>query len=235
MQGPVEQELADCPRLRHEVAALVEGHLGLARALASRYARRGEPVEDLEQVAMLALVKAARRFDSTRGVPFAGYATPSILGELKRHFRDRAWTMRVPRSTQDRYLQVVAERDALAHEQGAVPTVAAIAERLGCSTEDVIDAMEAGDNYRPASIEALSGARRDRLPSDEGGFEHAIDRVGLVAAMARLDDEERRVLALRFVDDWPQRRIAAELGVSQMHVSRLLDRLFVRLREDLRG
>ncbi len=218
------------PPLTPAEAALVEEHIGLARHLAGRYARRGESSDDLEQVAMLALVKAARRFDPARGIPFVGYAGPSVLGELKRHFRDRTWAMRVSRSMQELYLQAKATRDSLVEETGVVPTVAEIAARLRCSPEEVMEAMEAGHNYRPASLEALDEIRSQQLPAASGGYEGALDRHRLGELITTLSDEERHVLKRRFFDEWTQRTIADELGVSQMHISRMLDRLLGRLR-----
>jgi len=214
-------------------AALVQEHLGLARHLAARYQRRGETPEDLEQVAMLALVRAARRYDPSRGVPFSGYATPSILGEIKRHFRDRAWSMRVPRPLQELYLQAKAARDEMAHETGVVPTLPELADRLQCSTEHLLEAMEAGSNFRPASIDGLDEVRSQQLPSAEGGYERVLDHHRLGELLPRLSPAERRILQLRFVDERTQSSIAEELGVSQMHISRTLERILTKLRSGM--
>lgn len=219
--------------LTAEQVALVEDHRSLALALARRYDHRGERLDDLQQVAQLALVGAARRWRVDRGVPFAGFATPSILGELKRHFRDRSWSMRVPRSTQERYLRVVAEREAFVAEHGSVPTVRDLAARLCCEVEGVVEAVEAGENFRAASIDDPLGPARESMPSSDGGYDGMLERQDLAAALSELGEESQYVVKRRFVDEWPQRRIADELGVSQMYISRLLARVLVQLRAGL--
>lgn len=212
---------------------LIESHLGLARHLAARYQRRGEAAEDLEQVAMLALVRAARRYDPQRGVPFAGYATPSILGEIKRHFRDRLWTMRVPRPLQELYLQAKAARDEVTLHTGVAPTLPELAERLGCRVEDLVEAMEAGSNFRPASIDGLDEVRSQQLPAADGGYDRVLDQQRLGELLPLLSPVERRIIQLRFVEERTQSSIAAELGVSQMHISRALDRILTKLRDNM--
>lgn len=211
---------------------LVERHLALARALAHRFSHRGEPSDDLEQVAMLALVKVARRYDRERGVEFATYATTSIVGELKRHFRDRAWMLHVPRSTQEMYLRVKQAREAVAHQFGEAPTVAQIAAYLAVSDEDVLEAMEAGSSYWPASLDMVTGDedRPIQIPVLDDSFERVLNRQRLRDVLPQLDQREQFVLKLHFFDGWTQQRIAAEIGVSQMQVSRLLARTLAKLR-----
>lgn len=218
------------PPSRDWEAGLIEAHLGLARHLAARYQRRGEASDDLEQVALLALVRAARRFDPSRGTPFAAFATPSVLGELKRHFRDRVWGVRVSRPTQEVYMRAKAARDDLIAETGQVPTVAEVADRLAISVESVISAMEAGQNFRPASLDGLEEARSHELPASDGGFDLALDRQRLGELVPYLDPDERLILRLRFYEERTQREIAARLGVSQMHISRSLERILTKLR-----
>lgn len=212
---------------------LVRDNLELAQRLSHRYRRRGESEEDLEQVATLALVAAARRFEPDRGIPFVGYATPCILGELKRHFRDRSWGMRVPRALSELYLAVRSARDEILGETGTAPTIPQLAERLECSTEEVLEAMEAGRNFRPESIDGLGEAQSRRLPSSESDEDRILDRHRLAELLPGLQPDERRMLHLRFVESRTQTSIAAELGVSQMHVSRTLDRVLRRLRHQM--
>jgi RNA polymerase sigma-B factor len=216
-------------------AELVEGHLRLAWSLARRFAHHRERREDLEQVAMLALVKAARRFDPSRDIAFATYATASILGELKRHFRDKTWMMRVPRSLQELFLSVKQTREELGHELGCSPSASQVAQRLGITEEAVLDALEAGDNYWPESLETShvdDDAPRD-IPFVEGAFERSLNRQCLSALLPQLDQREQLILKRLFFDQKTQREVAAEIGVSQMQVSRILNRTIGQLREDL--
>jgi RNA polymerase sigma-B factor len=223
----------EVPPPRPFEADLIREHLGLAKHLAARYHRRGEATDDLEQVAMLALVRVARRYDPDRGIPFSGYATPSILGELKRHFRDRAWGMRVPRPLKELYLQAKALRDEIVGETGRVPTMPELADRLGCTTEDLLEAMEAGHNLRPASIDGLDEVRARQLPSADGGYERVLDHHRLAQLLPTLSPDERRIIELRFVEERTQLSIAGELGVSQMHISRTLERIVRKLRSGM--
>jgi RNA polymerase sigma-B factor len=213
-------------------AELVVSHLRLARSLARRFSHHGEPTDDLEQVAMLALVKAARRFDPNRDTAFATYATASILGELKRHFRDKAWMMRVPRSIQELYLQVKDAREELGRTLCCSPTVAQIADHLRVSEEAVLEAMEAGSNYWPASLD-VGGSEDDpvtEVPVIDGSFDRSLERQQLERVLPRLDHREQVILRRLYFDGWTQRRVADEIGVSQMQVSRLLGRTLDRLR-----
>jgi RNA polymerase sigma-B factor len=210
----------------------------LARELALRYRYTDEPIEDLNQVAYLGLLKAIDRFDPDRGTRFTSYAVPTILGELKRHFRDRGWALRVPREMQERVLAVNRESEALAKRLGRSPSVREIAERLGCSVEQVLEAREAATSYEAASLDApVTGIDPDDAPtvadtvgSHEGGYELVELGHAIAGAWRALPDRERRVLRLRFVDDLTQREIGERIGVSQMHVSRLLRRALERLR-----
>jgi RNA polymerase sigma-B factor len=218
-------------------AELTERFMPLARDLALRYRYTDEPVEDLTQVAYLGLLKAIDRFDAGRGTRFTSYAVPTILGELKRHFRDKGWALRVPRDMQERVMAVNKESEILAKRLGRSPSVREIAERLGCSAEDVLEAREAANSYEAASLDApVGGADPDDAPtvsdtigSVDGGYELIESRDAIAGAWRALPERERRVLHLRFVEDLTQREIGDRIGVSQMHVSRLLRRALERL------
>jgi RNA polymerase sigma-B factor len=232
---PDESETPQTLAQRQWQADLVRSHVRLARSLARRFAHHGEPADDLEQVALLALVKAARRFEADRDTAFATYATASILGELKRHFRDKTWMLRVPRSLQELYLAVKEAREELGHELGCSPTIPQLATRLGVSDEAILDAMEAGDSYWPASLDV--GPSEDdyvtEVPVLDGGFDRSLDRQQLRSLLPRLDHREQLILKRVFFDEWTQRQVAAEIGVSQMQVSRLLVRTVAKLRQEL--
>ena len=214
---------------------LVEAHSGLAHRLAGRFANRGEAPEDLVQVAMLGLVKAIDGFDPDRGLRFSTYATPTILGELKRHFRDRGWAVRLPRRVHDLYLNVQHAIDDLAQELQRSPTLQEVAERVCVSVEDVVEAIEAGGLRRSASIDARLGPEDDRsLASSIGDEDPAlagVDRnLTLAAVVQRLPKIEQEILRLRFVEGLTQLEIAQHVGRSQMQISRLLARTLDRLR-----
>ncbi len=213
---------------------LVQSHLNLARSLARRFNHYGDG-EDLEQVAMMALLKAAGRFRPEKGFAFATYATVSIIGELKRHFRDRTWAMRVPRSVQETYLAVKAARDTLGQQLGASPTVQQIAAHLGVTDEAVLTAMEAGDNYSAISLDVPArdgdGAAIDPAV-DDPLLDLALDRRQLELALPRLDRQEMLLVRRLYFDGCTQKQVAAELGVSQMQVSRLGARLLEKLRAE---
>jgi len=214
---------------------LVEAHSGLAHRLAARFSNRGESPDDLTQVAMLGLVKAIDGFDPDRGLRFSTYATPTILGELKRHFRDRGWAVRLPRRVHDLYLTVQHAIDDLAQELGRSPSLPEIAERVCASVDDVIEAIEAGGLRRSASIDARLGPDDERSLSSSLGEEDArlagVDRnLTLAAVVRRLPDVEQEVVRLRFVEGLTQLEIAQRVGRSQMQVSRLLARSLERLR-----
>jgi RNA polymerase sigma-B factor len=213
---------------------LVEDHLGLAHQLARRFANRGETHDDLVQVASVALINAVDRFDPERGVQFSTFATRTIIGELKRHFRDKGWAVRAPRRIQELYLEIGHAVDALAQELGRPPTVQDLAERTGATEESVLEAMEAGQSYRATSIDAPDrdeGSIASRLGEVDVGFGGFEDRQVLMLALQKLPERERRILHLRFVHGLTQSQIAARIGVSQMQVSRLLSASIAKLRE----
>jgi RNA polymerase sigma-B factor len=218
-------------------AVLVERFLPLARQLARRYQRQEEPFDDLFQVACLGLVKAIDRFDLDREVAFSSYAVPTILGEIKRYFRDRTWSVRVPRDLQELALRVdraVGQMSVDLHRQ---PTVRELAERLDVEEEDVLEALEASGAYKATSLEAPRGAEDeagdtlgDTLGTEERGFALAEDRATLERLMRALTPREREVLALRFGRDMTQAEIGEHIGVSQMQVSRIIRQAVARLR-----
>ena len=212
------------PHLKEE---LVQRFLPLARSLALRYRGTPEQLEDLIQVASLGLVKALDGFDLERGKRFKAYATPTILGELRRHFRDRVWELRLPRRLQERTMDVREAAATLSEELGRTPTVAQIAERLELSQEEVLEAFEADSARRTLSLDAPQGhenAEPEPIIERVGGSEPGYNRVEaqLAAENVRLTTQERTVLRLRFEDDLKQREIGRRLGVSQMQVSRIM-------------
>ena len=222
------------PALRDE---LIEAHLGLAEYLARRFANRGEPLDDLVQVASLGLVKAVERFEPSRGLEFTTFATPTIVGELKRHFRDKGWAVRVPRRIQELHLRVSRVIDDLALELGRSPTVQEIAQRAGTTEDEVIEAIDAGSAYRSASLDA-GRSDDDETPvllGQLGGLDpelaRAERRAALSPMLAGLPEREQMMLYLRFYEGMTQSEIAKRLGISQMHVSRLLARSLQQLRE----
>ncbi|MGI8759422.1 MAG: SigB/SigF/SigG family RNA polymerase sigma factor [Acidimicrobiales bacterium] len=216
---------------------LIEAHLGLAEYLARRFSNRGEPLDDLVQVASLGLVKAVERFDPGRGLEFTTFATPTIVGELKRHFRDKGWAVRVPRRVQELHLRVTGVVDELQLELGRSPTVAEIAVRAGTSEDEVIEAIDAGSAYRSASLDAGRGDDEEspgllgQLGELDPELLRAEGRAGLSPLIAELPQREQLMLYLRFYEQKTQSEIANRLGISQMHVSRLLSRSLDRLRE----
>jgi RNA polymerase sigma-B factor len=213
---------------------LVEEHLGLAHQLARRFTNRGEPYEDLVQVASMGLVKSVERFDPERGVEFSTFATRTIIGELKRHFRDRGWAIRAPRRIQELYLALNPTIETLTQRLGRPPTVPEIAEVVDASEESVLEAMEAGQRYRTTSIDApdrQDGTLSNRLGSVDSGYSATDDRLLLALSLADLPERERTIISLRFVEGLTQSEIAARVGLSQMHVSRLLAASLAQLRE----
>jgi RNA polymerase sigma-B factor len=225
------------PAVREE---LVRRHIDFARRLALRYRGASEPFDDLSQVANMGLLNAVDRFDPSRGIPFTAFASPTILGELKRHFRDRVWTVRVPRGLHDRMAEVEKAVAALTKELQRSPSVGEIAERLGLEPIDVLEVMEANHNRRPLSLDRSTGTdEADESPlsewigEDDEGYELAEGRIALETALPHLDERERLVLRLRFVDDLTQSEIAKRIGHSQMHVSRILRHALARIREQI--
>jgi RNA polymerase sigma-B factor len=215
---------------------LITAHMGLAEYLARRFTNRGEPLDDLVQVAALGLLTAFDRFDPERGLEFSTYATPTIVGELKRHFRDKGWSLHVPRDLQERTLAVSRATEVLSTELGRSPNVREVAEHLGCSSEQVLEAQEAAASYEAASLDAPtarddgeSAALVDMLGGEDSSYELVEDRQAIASTWADLPPVERQVLELRFMEDLTQREIGERIGYSQMHVSRLLRRALKRL------
>ena len=220
------------PALREE---LVTAHIGLAEYLARRFTNRGEPLDDLVQVASLGLLKAVDRFDPERGLEFSTYATPTIVGELKRHFRDKGWAVRVPRRVQELHLRLGSVVSVLSQELGRSPTIGEIAQAASVSEEDVLEAIEAGHAYRFTSLDAPSGSDDEgtlatQLGEDDQALIDSEHRVALSPLIARFPPRERTILHLRFFEGLTQSEIAGRLGISQMHVSRLLARSLAQLR-----
>jgi RNA polymerase sigma-B factor len=240
--GELIGELAAMPS-GHPSRALVrdrtiEAWMPLARHLANRYSGRGEPADDLYQVAVLGLIKAVDRFDADRGIEFAGFAVPTIVGELKRHFRDRTWSVRVPRRLQELRLAITGANADLTHTLGRSPTVADIAGYLGISDEDVLEGLEGARAYNSTSLSTPANAEGsmelgDTLGSEDTGFGLAELRIALGPAMATLDTREQKIISLRFYGNLTQSEIARQVGVSQMHVSRLLAKALTKLRTQL--
>jgi RNA polymerase sigma-B factor len=215
---------------------LVERTLPLARTLARRYANKGEALDDLEQVAALGLVKAIERFDLEREVRFTTFAVPTIAGEIKRHFRDRGWMVRVPREVQELSARLTMQRERLTRELGRSPTVPELAQAAEAGIEQVLEALGAADAYRALSLDEPLGDGLEALDSLGGpdvGFERVEQRHLLRSGLEHLPAREREILHLRFYEGLTQREIARRVGVSQMHVSRLIRRSIDALREQL--
>jgi RNA polymerase sigma-B factor len=213
---------------------LAERMLPLARSLARRYVGKGEPLDDLEQVASVGLLKAIDRFDVSRNVRFATFAVPTIAGELRRHFRDRGWMLRVPRDLQELGARVARCREALTRDLGRSPTVAEVAVALDASVEQVLDAVRAGDTYRVMSLDEplVDGAGAlDIIGGEDEGYELAEQRVLLRRGLDGLSAREREIVRLRYYEGLTQREIARAVGISQMHVSRLIRRSIDTLRD----
>jgi RNA polymerase sigma-B factor len=215
---------------------LAERFLPLARDLALRYSYTDEPFDDLLQVASLGLIKAIDRFEPGRGTKFTSYAAPTILGELKRHFRDKGWSLHVPRDLQERSLAVSRETEALSKQLGRSPKVREVAVGLGCTVEAVLEAQEAAASYEAASLDAPaardddeSASLVDLLGGEDSAYELVEDRDAIASTWKALPEVERQVLELRFMHDLTQREIGEQIGYSQMHVSRLLRRALTRL------
>jgi RNA polymerase sigma-B factor len=237
------QAMAALPARHPSRAALreraIEAWLPLAHHLAHRYSGRGEPTDDLIQTAAIGLIKAVDKFDPARGVDFAGYAIPTIIGELKRHFRDRTWDIRVPRRLQELRLSISEANSALLQSLGRSPTVADIAAHLNLTEEEILEGLEGARAYNAVSLSTPTGDGEratelgDMLGAEDGEYELAELRVALGPALASLDEREQRILTLRFYGNLTQSQIAEQIGVSQMHVSRLLARALTKLRGQL--
>jgi RNA polymerase sigma-B factor len=214
--------------------ALVE-LMPLVRALASRYAGRGEPLEDLVQVGALGLIKAVDRFDVDRGVEFSSYAVPTIVGEIRRHFRDKAWAMHVPRRLKELSVRLTRVLDELTTELGRSPTVAELAQAVGAEEEEVIDALDSAHAYSTRSLHAPfeeggDDSLSEKLGTDDTGYQEVEESSLVAAGLDALDERERRIVELRFFEEMTQSQIAAEIGISQMHVSRLLRKALTTMR-----
>jgi RNA polymerase sigma-B factor len=228
----------DSERLRIR-SELVELHLPLVEYLARRFRNRGEWLDDLTQVATIGLIKSIDRFDLERGVEFSTYATPTIVGEIKRHFRDKGWAVRVPRRLQELKLALAKAISELAQNLGRAPTVAELAEHLQMSEEEVLEGLESANAYSTVSLDAPDSGDEDAPAVSEslGIVDDALEgveyRESLKPLLEQLPPREKRILLLRFFGNMTQSQIATELGISQMHVSRLLARTLAQLRDGL--
>ena len=219
---------------------LVERFLPLARKLARRYHRGDEPLDDLVQVASLGLLKAIDRFEPGRGLAFSSFAVPTITGEVRRHFRDQTWSVRVPRGLQELTLDVDKAVTRLTTDSGRAPTVAELAETLGRTDEEILEALQARGAYRTTSLETPYGDDEDGATLGEsmgevdGGYDRAEERATLGRLLGRLSDRDREIIRMRFEEDMTQAQIAEVVGVSQMQVSRLIRQAIERMRAEAR-
>ena len=204
---------------------------------ARRFRNRGEPHEDLVQVGTIGLLKAVDRFDAERGVEFSTYATPTVIGEIKRHFRDKGWAIRVPRRLQELRLQIGTVSSELTQSLGRSPTPRELAERIGCTVEQIVEGLESGHAYTTLSLDAGDDAgdgstatMLDAIGTEDAHLEHVEIRESVKPLLDALDAREKKILMLRFFGNMTQSQIAAEVGISQMHVSRLLNRTLTHLR-----
>jgi RNA polymerase sigma-B factor len=219
---------------------LVDLNSDLVHFIARRFANRGEPLEDIEQVGFLGLIHAIERFDPSLGNEFSTFATPTIMGEIRRYFRDRSWAVRVPRRLQENLLRVNAAAQQLTGELGRSPSIAEIGERVGLEPEDVLAALEVSPAQHTVSLEATPAGRADeaitlgdRLGAEDSNLDRVEMRDVLEQAMAHLNPREREIMALRFVEELPQTEVAKRLGISQMHVSRLQRAAVDHLRREM--
>jgi RNA polymerase sigma-B factor len=217
---------------------LVQRHLPLVRALARRYAGRGESLEDIEQVGAIGLIKAIDRYELSREVALTTYATPNVVGEIKRHFRDKGWAIRIPRGLQELNAKMSSTIERLTAKLGRSPTIAEIAQELQTTPEQVLEAMEAGSAYAPVSLSAGPSGEGELDPmetigTEDTNFERTEQRASLEPALEMLPDREREILRMRFEDGLTQTQIAEQVGVSQMHVSRLIRKSLARMRAEL--
>ncbi|MGH3355640.1 MAG: RNA polymerase sigma factor SigF [Nocardioidaceae bacterium] len=218
---------------------LVQLHLPLVDHLARRFLNRGEPFDDLVQVGTIGLIKSVDRFDLDRGVEFSTYATPTVLGEIKRYFRDKGWAIRVPRRLQELRLSLASATADLTQELGRAPTIGELSARLEVNEDDILEGLESANAYSTLSLDAPdAGETEGQTMADSLGFEDdALEgveyRESLKPLLAQLEPREKRILLLRFFRGMTQSQIAAEVGISQMHVSRILNRTLVRLRTGL--
>jgi RNA polymerase sigma-B factor len=231
----VDADPCERARLHEEIVLL---NIEVAESIVMRYRNRGVPVEDLVQVACLGLVKAARGFDPVKSDNFLGYAVPTILGEVKRFFRDNAWAVRPPRRIQELQAEIASTSARLMHETGHSPTPHDLAEALDVEVDEVVEALSADGCFAPTSLDrpprdGETTPLSETLGTDDPGFSHAEAVVALRPLCRGLSERDRRIVYLRFFHEWTQARIAEEFGVTQMQVSRLLTRIFGKLREQL--
>ena len=219
---------------------LIERYMSLVRSLARRYAYRGEQLDDLVQIGAIGLIKAIDRFDIERGVELTTYATPNIIGEIKRHFRDKGWSVRVPRGLQELNVQVSKLIEQLTVQLSRSPTIPELAKAAGVEEEQVLEALESGRAYSSVSLSTGGGSDEDgeldpleSLGTIEHEYEVSEDRAVLAPGFKVLDERERKILHLRFFSGLTQSQIAAEIGISQMHVSRLIRRSLEKIREEI--
>jgi RNA polymerase sigma-B factor len=222
---------------------LVEQHGWLAAHCARRFAQRGEPADDLVQVANVGVIKAVERFDPSYGTTFATFAIPTVMGELRRHFRDSTWSIHVPRSVKDRYLEVRRAVERLTHRLERSPTAQELADELSLTVEEALEALDAGTNYRPIRlappVETEGGGEEaptegDSLGAEDAGIAHAELRAGLRGALVSLSSRDQEILYLRYFEELTQSEIATRIGISQVHVSRLLRSSLAMLQTQLR-
>jgi RNA polymerase sigma-B factor len=235
LNGPAPK--TRCEEIREE---LVKLHLPLVEHLVRRFLNRGEPYDDLVQVGTIGLIKAIDRFDLERRVEFSTYATPTIVGEVKRYFRDKGWAIRVPRRLQELRIAISAATADLTQTHGRSPTVREIAELVGATEEEVIEGLESANAYSTLSLDAGTDSSEDSslsmldtLGEDDAAIEHIEHRESIKPLLAQLDPREKHILTLRFFRGMTQSQIATEIGISQMHVSRLLNRTLAQLRSRL--
>ena len=219
---------------------LVTLHLPLVEHCARRFRNRGEPFEDLVQVGTIGLIKSIDRFDVDRGVEFSTYATPTIIGEIKRYFRDKGWAIRVPRRLQELRMQISSTAAELTQSLGRSPTPRELAEVIGCTVDDIVEGIESSNAYSTLSLDAAEDAgdeggvsMLEMMGLDDAGLEHIEIRESIKPLLEALPPREKRILLLRFFRNKTQSEIAEEIGVSQMHVSRLLSRTLDQLRASL--
>lgn len=230
----VEPGTAEHAALRDE---LISRCVPLADHIARKFSGRGEPFDDLTQVARVGLVHAVDRFDPARGSNFLSFAVPTIMGEVRRYFRDHTWAMRVPRRVKETHLRIGAAIDTLSQSLGRSPTAKEIAAELGVDPDEVTQAVIAGNAYQPSSIDAAALGREsdasllDTLGEEEAQFERVEEYVAIRPLLAGLPERERRILTMRFFESMTQTQIAKQMGISQMHVSRILAKTLARLRE----
>ena len=231
---------ADDPDRAARRSRAIEAWLPMAGHLARRYSGRGEPLSDLTQVATVGLIKAIDRFEPDRGVDFAAYAIPTVIGEIKRHFRDRTWLIRVPRRLQELRIDITTANSELTHTLDRSPTVSDIAAHLKITEEEVLEGLEGARAYSATSLSQPAGDDTttelgDTFGSEDHEFELAELRIALGPALASLDERAQRILSLRFYGNLTQQEIAAQVGISQMHVSRLITKALESLRRQLEG